>query len=69
MMPPMRGFMLSFSHMLLVLLVVLIFFGAGKLPKVMGDIGKGIKNMRDELGNGEAKGSQTVLPPEDKDKA
>jgi sec-independent protein translocase protein TatA len=61
--------MLSFSHMLLVLLVVLIFFGAGKLPKVMGDIGKGIKNMRDELGNGDAKGSQTVLPPEDKDKA
>jgi sec-independent protein translocase protein TatA len=55
--------------MLLVLLVVLIFFGAGKLPKVMGDIGKGIKNMRDELGNGDAKGSQTVLPPEDKDKA
>lgn len=61
--------MLSFSHMLLVLLVVLIFFGAGKLPKVMGDVGKGIRNMRDELNGSEAKGSQTVLPPEDKDKA
>lgn len=55
--------MLSFSHMLLVLLVVLIFFGAGKLPKVMGDIGKGVRNMRDEL-NKDEQGKQTVLPPE-----
>ena len=54
--------MLSFSHMLLVLVVVLIFFGAGKLPRVMGDIGKGIRNLRDELD----KGKQEVLPPEDK---
>ena len=59
--------MLSFSHMLLVLLVVLIFFGAGKLPKVMGDIGKGIKNMRDELNPDAPKDTkQEVLPPEDK---
>lgn len=56
---------LSFGHMLLVLLVVLIFFGAGKLPKVMGDIGKGVKNLRDEL-NKDEKGTQEVLPPEDK---
>lgn len=57
--------MLSFSHMLLVLLVVLIFFGAGKLPKVMGDIGKGVRNLRNEL-NPEEKGHQDILPPEDK---
>lgn len=56
---------LSFGHMLVLLLVVLVLFGS-RLPKVMGDIGKGIKNMRDELNGGEAKGSQTVLPPEDK---
>lgn len=58
--------MLSFSHMLLVLLVVLIFFGAGKLPKVMGDIGKGVRNMRDELNGGNTANKQEVLPPEDK---
>lgn len=57
--------MLSFSHMLLVLVVVLIFFGAGKLPKVMGDIGKGIRNLRDELG-ADKDGKQEILPPEDK---
>lgn len=33
----------SFSHILLVLLVVLVVFGAGKLPKVMADFGKGLK--------------------------
>lgn len=56
---------LSFGHLLVLLLVVLILFGS-RLPKVMGDIGKGIKNMRDEL-DADKPGSQTVLPPEDKD--
>ena len=54
--------------MLLVLLVVLIFFGVGKLPKVMGDLGKGVRNLRKELNGDDADktGAQTVLPPEDK---
>lgn len=34
---------ISISHLLLVLLVIMIVFGAGKLPKVMGDLAKGIK--------------------------
>jgi sec-independent protein translocase protein TatA len=40
---------LSLSHLLLLVLVVLILFGAGKLPKVMGDLGKGVRNFRDGL--------------------
>lgn len=38
----------SFSlwHWLLVLVVILIVFGAGKLPKVAGDLASGIKNFR-----------------------
>lgn len=40
---------MSFWHLLLVLVVVFILFGAGKLPKVMGDVGKGIRNLRDGL--------------------
>jgi sec-independent protein translocase protein TatA len=59
--------MMSFSHLVLVLLIVVILFGAGKLPKVMGDIGKGIKNLRDELNPDEAKDKkQEILPPEEK---
>lgn len=42
---------ISLTQLLVILLVVLILFGAGKLPKVMGDLGKGIKNFRDELKN------------------
>ncbi len=56
---------LSFGHLVVLLLVVLLLFGS-RLPKVMGDIGKGIRNMRDEL-DAEKPGTQTVLPPDDKD--
>jgi len=46
---------LSFWHLLLVLVVVLILFGAGRLPKVMGDIGKGVRSMREGLKGDETK--------------
>ncbi len=40
---------LSISHVLLLVLVVLIVFGAGKLPAVMGDLAKGVKNFKKGL--------------------
>ncbi len=33
-------------QVVLILLIVLIVFGAGKLPKVMGDVAKGVKNFK-----------------------
>lgn len=33
-------------HWVIVLLVIMIVFGAGKLPRVMGDVAKGIKNFK-----------------------
>jgi sec-independent protein translocase protein TatA len=39
----------SFSHWIVVLLIVFIIFGVGNLPKVMGDLGKGIKSFKDGL--------------------
>ena len=36
----------SIWHWIIVLLIVLLLFGAGKLPKVMGDLAKGIKNFK-----------------------
>ena len=33
-------------QIVLILVIVLIIFGAGKLPKVMGDFGKGIKKFK-----------------------
>jgi sec-independent protein translocase protein TatA len=34
---------MSLVHWLVVLAIVLVLFGAGKLPRVMGDFAKGIK--------------------------
>lgn len=34
---------LSFWHWLIVLAIVLLLFGAGKLPTLMGDVAKGVK--------------------------
>jgi sec-independent protein translocase protein TatA len=36
----------SLTHWLVVLAIILILFGAGKLPRVMGDFAKGIKNFK-----------------------
>jgi sec-independent protein translocase protein TatA len=33
-------------HWLVVLAIILILFGAGKLPRVMGDVAKGIKSFK-----------------------
>ena len=37
---------LSIWHLLIVLAVVLVVFGAGRLPQVMGDLGKGIRSFK-----------------------
>ncbi len=57
---------MSFWHLLLILIVVFTVFGAGKLPKVMGDVGKGIKNLREGL-KGEDE-TVTVIPPKQVEK-
>ncbi len=53
---------LSLWHILLVLVVVLILFGAGKLPQVMGDLAKGVKSFKAGLKDEpeDAKESQTA---------
>lgn len=35
----------------LILVIVLILFGAGKLPKVMKDMGKGVKSFKEGVNN------------------
>ena len=50
---------LSIGHILLVVVIVLILFGAGKLPNVMGDLAKGVKNFKKGLAEDDDK-------PEDK---
>ena len=39
----------GFAEIALIVIVVLIVFGAGKLPNVMGDLGKGFKAFKKGL--------------------
>ena len=41
-------------QIVLILAIVLILFGAGKLPRVMGDVAKGIKNFKTGMKEEEA---------------
>ncbi|MDA7705710.1 twin-arginine translocase TatA/TatE family subunit [Rickettsiales bacterium] len=36
-------------QLILILVLVLLFFGTGKLPKVMSEIGKGLKNLKHNI--------------------
>lgn len=46
------------SEWMIILLIVLIFFGAGKLPAVLGQMGKGVKAFKEGLNSDdEAKGT------------
>ncbi len=67
----------SFSiwHWLIVLVIVLLLFGAGKIPKLMGDMAKGVKafkkGLADEDEDNSAKSqqidAQPAAKPADKD--
>jgi sec-independent protein translocase protein TatA len=39
----------SLTHWLIVLAIIMILFGAGKLPRMMGDFAKGLKLFRKEM--------------------
>tara|TARA_B100000686_G_scaffold56045_2_gene60368 strand:- start:263 stop:481 length:219 start_codon:yes stop_codon:yes gene_type:complete len=58
-------------QIVLILAIVLILFGAGKLPRVMGDVAKGIKNfktgMKEEEDTEETSAKETVSVSKDKD--
>lgn len=49
-------------EILVILVIILVIFGAGKLPKVMGDLGSGIRNFKANLSDG-SKAEPDVPPP------
>ena len=57
----------SLMHWIVVLAIILILFGAGKLPRVMGDFAKGIKafkaGMKDEEDEAESAAAPAQVPP------
>ncbi len=53
-------------QLVLILVIVFVIFGAGKLPRVMGDVGKGVRSLRDGLKGDEAESKEIT---QDKTKA
>jgi len=54
-------------ELLLILAVVLIVFGAGKLPDVLGQLGRGVRSFRDESNSEKpqaavSSGASTAMP-------
>ena len=54
--------------LLLILIIVFVIFGAGKLPQVMGDLGKGIRALKDGLQGDDAKKPEEPKQIADSDK-
>ena len=57
-------------QIVLILAIVLILFGAGKLPRVMGDVAKGIKNFKTGMKEEdleESNNNETVSVSKEKD--
>ena len=62
-------FDLGVPELLIILVIVILLFGPGRIGKLAGEIGKGIKNFRDGLGSKDETGSdKDKEPPQDTDK-
>jgi sec-independent protein translocase protein TatA len=59
---------LSMSHLIILLVIVLVIFGAGKLPEVGSALGKGIKNFKSSMSENPAADKPVQGDIEDKHK-
>ena len=56
---------LSFVHILILLVIVLLVFGARRLPEIGSSLGKGIKEFQKSLKEiGDSATGQSTLPPQ-----
>ncbi len=58
---------IGLPQILIVLFLVLVLFGAGKLPKVMGDMGKGMRNFKKGLNEDEGDSPENLTDARKKD--
>ena len=58
----------SIWQLLIVLAIVLLLFGRGKIPQLMGDIAKGIKSFKKGMGEEEQKEDKNIENNPDNEK-
>ena len=54
---------LSFSHILILLLIVLLVFGARRIPEIGASLGQGIREFKKSLKEAGSDNAQQPLPP------
>jgi len=54
---------ISFWHIIIVLVVVLLLFGAGKIPRLMKDLGSGVTAFKKGLKDNEGQPDQPAAQP------
>ncbi len=59
-------FNLGGPELIFLLVIVLIVFGAGKLPDVFGQLGKGVRTFREEATNADKPAATTTSTEEKK---
>ncbi|MQX35574.1 twin-arginine translocase TatA/TatE family subunit [Roseospira navarrensis] len=50
----------SIWHWIIVLVVVLLLFGAGKIPRLMGDVAKGVKAFKKGMADDDDDGDKKI---------
>ncbi|GAB4500878.1 MAG: hypothetical protein Fur0035_04180 [Anaerolineales bacterium] len=62
----MRVFGLGPVELIVILVIILVLFGPGRLSKTLGELGSGLKNFRDSLGGKDDAASDKSDTPETK---
>jgi len=61
-------FGIGVPELLIVLVIIIIIFGVGKLPEIGSALGKGIKNFKKSINGGESDAANTPARKEEDEK-